>query len=124
MDTSVHEWLKKKKKEREKESGSEKRRKKKFSAPLNELGTGRIYFFPQLAPPFTFYLRGILRENSARIHCRTREEGHAKNDEENRRIALYFYYLTMELLGAGFTSQSLVLNWQLRNRRKGRWRYY
>lgn len=76
MDTSVHEWLKKKK--REKESGSEKRRKKKFSAPLNELGTGRIYFFPQLAPPFTFYLRGILRENSACIHCRKREEGHSE----------------------------------------------
>lgn len=73
----------KEKEERKREKRAEarrkkKRRKKKFSAPLNELGTGRIFFSNSflLLPS-----RGILRENSAGKE----KGGHAKNDEENRR---------------------------------------
>lgn len=111
----------KEKEEREREKRAEarrkkKRRKKKFSAPLNELGTGRIFFSNSflLLPS-----RGILRENSA---GKGRErEGRTR---EKRRGKSTFYYLAIELLAAGFTNQLLVLNWQLRNARKERWRYY
>lgn len=72
----------KEKEEREREKRAEarrkkKRRKKKFSAPLNELGTGRIFF----SNSFLLLPSRVLRENSAGKE----KGGHAKNDEENRR---------------------------------------
>lgn len=64
----------------------------KFSAPLNELGTGRIFSLAH----FSFYPGNCYPSRyPAGIHCRCRKNrkknGQTKSDEQRRRFARFIY---------------------------------